>query len=81
MMNLNKLYISRTEWGAAKGKLQGNVEFIGPNGKVELPLDEELSKQIVSLCADGIVRMSRSIATELTADTLDSTPQIEAPAV
>lgn len=70
-MQLNKLHITRSEYGQDKGQLHGHVEFAGPHGKVELPLDEILSQEIVSVCAEGIARMSRQIAENMTAEIIE----------
>jgi len=70
-MRLNKLSIHRETYGPSMGKLYGKIEFEGPHGKIEIPLDEVLSQEIVRLCADGITRMSRDVAENLTADVID----------
>jgi len=79
-MQLSKLLIRREEYGNNKGRLTGTVEFQGSCGKVELPLDEELSKQIVDICAEGIVRVSRHVANDLTAEVINAAPAIAGPA-
>ncbi len=70
---LNKLEIERARWGKNEGQLEGRVEFEGPAGKVELTLDERLSKEVVNLCADAIVRAGQAVANELVAATLIQT--------
>ena len=70
-MQLEKLFIRRSEWGKDKGQLSGKVEFTGPYGEVALPLDEETSRQIISVCANAIVRASQDVAEKMTADVLD----------
>jgi len=76
-MQLTRLLVTRAEYGKDKGRLSGNVEFAGPNGKVELPLDEKLSHEILAICADGVVRASQQIATELTAQVINEVPMLE----
>lgn len=75
-MQLTKLNINRAEYGRDVGKLSGTVEFSGPNGKVQLPLDEKLSQDILSICADGVVRASQEVATELTAQIITDVPAL-----
>ncbi len=76
LMQLKQLQITRSEWGADKGKLSGAVKFMGPHGQVKLPLDEQLSQDILKICADGVVRASQQIATELTADVMNECPAL-----
>ena len=73
---LSKLYITRAEYGSAKGQLSGNIEFTGPHGKVELPLDEQMSKDIVAVCADALVRSTRAVAENMTADIINDVPAL-----
>jgi|TARA_Y100000310_G_scaffold219805_1_gene221223 hypothetical protein len=70
---LNKLEVHRPQWGESEGKLVGKVEFKGPMGKIEIGLDERLSKEVVELCADALVRAGQAAANELTAATLTQT--------
>ena len=79
MIQLNKLYITRSEYGSCKGQLNGIVEFIGPHGKIELPLDEQMSKDIIAICADALVRSSRAVAENMTADIINDVPALNAP--
>ena len=79
MIQLSKVFISRNEYGDDKGKLRGNVEFTGPHGKVELPLDEQMSKEIVAVCADALVRSTRAVAENMTADIINDVPALNAP--
>ena len=79
-MQLTRLSVTREEWGENKGKLTGRgenkgkltgrVEFSGPHGKVELPLDEKMSHDMVAICSEAIVRMSKGVAEEMTADVI-----------
>ena len=70
-MKLQKLHLARQEYGKNVGELRGKVEFASEYGTVELALDEELSAQIVSLCADGIVRATQEVAKQMTADVIE----------
>ena len=78
-MQMTLLRVHRITYGKEEGMLQGVVEFTGPRGKVELELDEQLSQEVVNLCSDGIVRMSREIAAELTAEIVEGTAALPAP--
>ena len=77
-IQLNRVLITRHEYGPAKGQLNGSIEFTGPHGKVELPLDEQMSKEIVAACADALVRSSRAVAENITADIINDVPALTA---
>ena len=77
MLQLKQLMVMRSEYGSNKGQLSGTVSFQGPHGKVELPLDEQMSQDVINICADAIVRSAQEVATELTADVIAGTPQLE----
>ena len=78
-IQLQSLSVSRPEWGDNKGKLEGNIVFNGPHGKVQLPLDEQMSKEIVAVCAEALVRSSRAVAENMTADIINDVPALNAP--
>ncbi len=77
-MQLQKIYITRDEYGPNKGRLSGKVEFTGQNGAVVLPLDDDLSKQVIAVCADSLVRASKDLANNLTAEIISATPALPA---
>ncbi len=60
----------------------GEITFDGPFGKVLIRTDDELSRAILSVCADKIVAASRQVAEQLTANIIEqvSAPALEAPA-
>ena len=56
------------------GKLRGEIEFIAEGGnELKLALDEQLSIDIVNLCAEAIVRAGQEAAKALTAEALQVT--------
>ena len=51
--------------------LRGEIEFFGPNGEeFKSKLDEQLSEDIVRVCAEAIVRAAHITAEALSADAL-----------
>ncbi len=61
---------------------RGEITFEGSLGKVQIQIGEELSRNILSVCADAIVAASQQVARELTANVIEQVqaPAIEAPA-
>ena len=71
-MELQSLRMSKDEWGANKGKVQGTIEFKGAIGKIELVLSEEDCRAILRLCASRLVEQSKEIATSMTANIIEN---------
>ena len=68
-MILKKLYINRGY--AADGVLRGEIEFKTDNGnELKITLDEQLSTDIVKLCAEAVARAGKLAAEGLTAEAL-----------
>ncbi len=68
-MKLTSLHINRG-WGE-DGGLRGEIKFATEGGnEMKLALDEQLSIDIVSLCADAIVRAGQEAAKSLTSEAL-----------
>lgn len=74
-MQLESITIARQLYGDDAGKLTGTVEFSGNHGRIKINLDEDTSREVVKLCADGIVRAARELSTNLIAETLDATDE------
>lgn len=69
-MILKKLFISRGY--GSDGVLHGEVEFKSNSGsELKLKLDEQLSKEVVALCANAIARAGTEAANALTAEALN----------
>lgn len=70
-MILKKLFISRGY--GSEGKLHGDIEFKtsdGDGNELKITLDEQLSQEIVKLCADAVVRAGKKASEALVADAL-----------
>lgn len=69
-MFLTNLEVSRgRSWDKDHGKLRGKIEFEDAKGvKFEIPLDESLSKQVVELCSEALVRSAKSAAENMVAE-------------
>ena len=70
-MILKKLYINRGY--GSDGVLRGEIEFKTDDGnELKITLDEQLSKEIVSLCAASVARAGQKAANALTAEALSA---------
>ena len=71
-MKLKNLHIHRGYGN--DGKLCGQIDFMAEGGnELKLALDEQLSIDIVNLCAEAIVRAGQEAAKALTAEALQVT--------
>ena len=75
-MILKELHIRRANWDRT-GHLEAVVEFISGNGEIKLNLDEAMSKRILELCADEIVKASKVVADHMTAEVITALPAPE----
>lgn len=66
-MNFEKLWLS----ARSDGTIRGHVEFKNELGTVELNLDDKLSKEVMAVCADALVRVSKQAAEEMSAQVLE----------
>lgn len=78
-LQLDKMAISRSEYGKDKGTLLGTVQFSGPYGEIKLPLDEKLSKDIIDVCSEGILRATKHMADIMTTEIISDLVSIPAP--
>lgn len=71
-MKLKSLHINR---GYCKGDpLRGSIEFESNHGtEIKVELDEQLSADIVILCANAIARAGKAAADALTSEALQAT--------
>jgi hypothetical protein len=77
IMFLSKLEVARgRQYEKHHGELRGRVEFENAEGmKIEIPLDEELSKQVVGLCSDALVRSAKHAAGNMIAEVIAEHPE------
>jgi len=69
-MVLERLSISRGY--SSDGPLRGEIKFkTGEDAEIKLVLDEQLASEIVSLCAEAVVRAGKAAADALTLDALN----------
>lgn len=73
-MELKSMMINRVGYGTTEGELRGKVTFVSKFGEIELALDNQLSSEIVGLCADGIARASKHVAEQMTAEVIVALP-------
>lgn len=67
-MNFEKLFISKHY----QGGLTGWIEFKNELGSIELQLPDELAQQLLALCADNLVAISKQAADEMTAKVIEA---------
>jgi hypothetical protein len=76
-MQLERLEIRRNEYGHNKGKMEGEITFKNPVGKIQLILTDDACKKILEFCAEGLVDSAKEVASRLTAEIITSTPLLE----
>ncbi len=72
-MRLESLHLYRG-WGQ-KG-VTGKVKFNNQLGEIELKINEEQCQQILAICADSLVAISKAAADEMCAKIVESTARI-----
>ncbi len=79
-MRLNKISIERRpSYHKNAGQLEGEVEFESETGVITLRLTPSHVEQIINVCADSLVVVSKEVARELTAEIIEQSnlPQLE----
>lgn len=69
-MQLTSLEIHLEDYGVNKGRYTGSAHFKGEYGGVDIVLHPDVSDAVLKLCADALVKNSRDLAEQLTAETL-----------
>jgi len=79
-MKLKRLEIAQPYF-SDDNKLTGSIEFEGNSGKVTIELTQEHIKGVLAVVADALVTASKEVATELTANIIESASDnlLEAP--
>lgn len=68
-MILEYLRVERNaSYAPRPGEYKGTMKFQGDHGSVEIPLDEELSQEVLKLCAESLTRATKTLASTLTAE-------------
>ena len=76
-MQLERLDISRKDYGPNKGLMEGEITFKNPAGRIQLILNDDTCKKILELCAEGLVDSAKEVANHLTAEIITSMPLLE----
>ncbi len=66
-MRLDRLFISRD---IISGELDGNVKFSNQLGSVELKVSDDQCRQILAICAGGLVDVTQKAADEMAASVI-----------
>ncbi len=74
-MRLIKLELTRGYFN--EEPLRGSVQFLGDKGDaVTIRLDEEVSQEIVTVCADAIVKAGKQVAEMMVAEVIEQSAGI-----
>ena len=77
-MRLEALEISvEPSYSDNAGKYKGRVKFSNKGGDITLNLNETLSNRILEVVAEELVLTAKEVATNLTANCIDSVKQLE----
>lgn len=76
-MIVKNMNVDLAMWGANKGEYTGEIKFVGTEGEVKINLSDEISRKIIAICAEGIVRAAQEVATKMTVNNL--LEQLESP--
>ena len=75
-IDINRGYYSKYTHSEELPALKGSVTFKGSSNTLEIELTEELSKRIIEICAEEIVKATKAAAEIMTADIINSVPAI-----
>ncbi len=77
-MKLERLEIkSASKWDKFQG-YRGEITFDGPLGKVQIQTGDEMSRQILEVCARQLIDAAQQVAQELTTSVIEqvATPEL-----
>ncbi len=73
-MRLTRLTIEMQSYGPNKGKYEGRVHFENHHAAaVEIPLNDNISREVLKVCADAVVEAGRDAARMITAEVIEHT--------
>ncbi len=75
-MQLEKIRIERMEYGPNKGRLEGEITFKSPVGRVQTLLNDTLCTKILYVVAENLVETTKQIADNMTAEIITQTPAL-----
>jgi hypothetical protein len=65
------------EYGADKGKLKGEIEFINQHGEMKVRVNNEQAEKIVAIMAENLVETAKQTAALMTAEVLGQSAGVE----
>lgn len=68
---IKSIYLSAQEYGPARGKLTGSIEFVNEHGKLEVTIGNEQAGKIIAILADQLVKTASETATLMTQQVLE----------
>ena len=79
-MRLDSVAITRNSYGPREGQYECIVTYQGDYGSaVKLQLQPEMTKRVLALVAEEMVRATQQVATDLTAEIIRADQQLPAP--
>ena len=66
-MELESIYMTKSNYGVHKGQVSGTIKFSGGYGSIELTLTHENAQEILRICSGRLVEQSREAANSMTA--------------
>ena len=59
-------------WDPQDAGYRGTIKFTGESGSVELKLGKDISEKLLAVVADLVVEAGKSVARDLTAETINA---------
>lgn len=76
-MQLSGINLTRSTFGADKGKLSGTLHITTQSGDIKLILSEEKAQQILILISEQLVESAKELAEDITKEIIEHQPILE----
>lgn len=67
---IKSIYLSMSEYGVDKGKLEGHIEFVNQHGQIKVRIGNEQAEKIVAILAETLVKTAQETAALMTTQVL-----------
>ena len=72
-MKMTKLQIELSDYGPNRGKYEGRVFFENEfKAAIQIPLDDEVSRRVLEVCADQVVQAGKDAAAMITTEVIEA---------
>jgi hypothetical protein len=75
-LRMTMLHIDLATYGINEGKYEGRVAFIGQYGTTQIILSPTLSQRVLELCADALVKNTKTLAESISAEVIAQTDNL-----